>query len=39
MNSRKRGEETMLTIHAGLSCNCLAVMHQEHTKRHGGKDI
>lgn len=38
MNSRKRGEKTMLTIHAGLSCSCLAFMHFEHKKRHGGKD-
>lgn len=39
MNSRKRGEKTMLTFHAGLSCNCLAFMHLEHTRRHGGKNI
>lgn len=39
MNSRKRGEKTMLTIHAGFSCNCLVFMHLEHTKRHGGEDI
>lgn len=38
MNSRKRGEKTVLTIMLDFHAVVLAFMHLGHTKRYGGKE-